>query len=101
MKARQTDLMFHPEILMELAALSLIESNENPFVVDEKTHKEKKKLFTEEAPTNGFFLHNTLNTYLPNAKELQNKSQQLWSLHMDQVNNAAKTYATILSEVKS
>lgn len=101
MKSRQRDLMFHPVILMELAALTLIEENENPFVIDGKLHEEKKRLFTEEAPTNAFFLHSTLSEYVPNLRELSDKSAQLWEIHTQQVKKSLETYKKIHTSVLS
>jgi hypothetical protein len=101
MKSRQTDLMFHPEIIMELAALVTIQEGEDVTVFDEDLHKEKVRLFTQHGGTADFFTRLGVNTLLPNVEQLQTKFIELWELHKKQIQRSNQTFDTILTEINA
>jgi len=100
-KSRKKDLMFHPDILCELGAYTLIRQDENPFIIDEKIHNEKVNLFKTEGGTIPFLLQAGLNLYLPNSAELIDGVQKSWEAHKAITKKAKEAYSNILGEVKS
>lgn len=100
-KGRADVLMFHPEILCDLAAYTLIREDENPFVINEEIHKSKVGMFNKEGGDNPFFVEAGLGVYLPNSKELIAGLKQSWELHTEQVKRSNKTYESIRSEIES
>lgn len=101
MLSRSERLMFHPDILIELCALSLVRIDENPFTIDKVIHEEKKKAFASEMPNNDFFLHLSLSGCLPDYEQLQAAFSELWNNHIQQVELSKKTYESIHLQVKS
>lgn len=100
-KSRQTDLMFHPELLCELAALTIIEENEDATVIDENVHKAKVELFMRQGGTADFFTRAGVISLFPNPELLLQKSVELWEMHLNQVKLSKKTYDTILGEINA
>lgn len=100
-KSRQTDLMFHPELLCELAALTIIEENEDATVIDENVHKAKVELFMRQGGTADFFTKAGVISLFPNPELLLQKSVELWEAHLSQTKLSKKTYDTILGEINA
>lgn len=100
-KSRQTDLMFHPELLCELAALTIIEESEDATVIDENVHKAKVELFMRQGGTADFFTRAGVISLFPNPELLLQKSVELWEMHLNQVNLSKRTYDTILGEINA
>lgn len=100
-KSRQTDLMFHPELLCELAALTIIEENEDATVIDENVHRAKVELFMRQGGTADFFTRAGVISLFPNPELLLQKSVELWEMHLNQVKLSKKTYDTILGEINA
>lgn len=100
-KSRQTDLMFHPELLCELAALTIIEENEDATVIDENVHRAKVELFMRQGGTADFFTKAGVISLFPNPELLLQKSVELWEMHLNQVKLSKKTYDTILGEINA
>jgi hypothetical protein len=101
MKARHNDLMFHPEILCELAALTIVQEGEDATVVDDQLHRFKVDLFMRQGGSADFFTRSGVISLFPNPELLLKKSQELWVLHLNQIQSANKTYDTILTEVNA
>ena len=99
-KSRKETLMFHPDILMDMAALNLIRDDENPFIINEDLHKEKVELFKTKGGELPFFLEAALNHYMPNSKELIQQLVELWESHKKIIEKSNTTYDTILGEIK-
>lgn len=99
MKNRHEKLMFHPQILIELCALSLIREDEIPYVINEDIHTEKIAAFTSEMPSDAFFLHLSLSDVFPDYEQFKSKLTELWSQHLLIIERAQQTYKAIhLSE---
>ena len=108
MRSRQDDLMFHPGILMELAALSLIRDDENPFIVNDLLTNEKVDLFTKQSHHIDFFLQSGLSEFLPNSNELITESEkqlkaykEQYDLTQEMINKKYKTYEKILGKTSA
>lgn len=101
MKSRRENLMFHPEIMLELAALQLIRQDENPFEISEAIHKEKIALFRERGGSEDFFIRAGWMDYLPNWQELISAWTERWEAHVNLVKLSDEAYPKILTEVKS
>lgn len=99
-KARQSDLMFHPVIMSELAALSLIRADENPTEINDSIHTAKIEAFKVALGSHDFFLSSGLSLYFPNSAELQNKYKTNWELSMQYVQAAAKRLELIRTEAE-
>jgi len=99
-KARQSDLMLHPIIMSELAALTLIRADENPTEVNESIHTAKVESFKVALSSHDFFLQSGLSLYFPNSAELQNKYRTNWELSLQYVQAAAKRLELIHSEAQ-
>ena len=99
-KTRQTDLMFHPDCMAQLAALSLIREDESPTELNEAIHKAKIDAFSVALSEHDFFLRSGLNTYLPDSEELRSKYKTNWELSVQYVKTAAKRLELIHSEAK-
>jgi len=100
-KSRKDTLMFHPDIMTELAALNLIRNDENPFEINEQIHKEKIEYFKKQGGENPFMIEAGLNIYLPNSAELIKGLQDTWEAHRQIVEKSNMKYDTILGEIKS
>lgn len=100
-KSRKDTLMFHPDIMTELAALNLIRNDENPFEINEVIHKDKVEYLKREGGANPFIIESGLNVYLPNSKELIKGLQDTWEAHKKIVEKSNMTYDSILGEIKS
>lgn len=87
LKGRNSELMFHPEIMLELVALSIIREDENPGEINEAIHKEKMETFKTEGGAIPFYLQIGLGQLLPNwegsmteSKELLDKQEEIIKL---------------------
>ena len=99
LKSRNENLMFHPELLCELAACSLIREDEDCTVINDVIHKEKVAMFMRQGGTADFFTKTGVISLFPDAELLLQKSAELWAAHIQQVATSKKTYDTILGEI--
>lgn len=113
LKSRKEDLIFHPHLMMQIAATSLIRDNEDPGAINPLLTSEKVTLFESKFLENeiGFFLQSGLTELLPNKEELMQESvrqleliqnlQKQYNLTREIISKKQKAYATILGEMKS
>ena len=99
-KTRQNDLMFHPDCMAQLAALTLIREDENPAELNEAIHKAKIDSFMVALGEHDFFLRSGLNLYLPDSEELRSKYKTNWELSVQYVKAAARRLELIHSEAQ-
>lgn len=95
---RQTNLMFHPDILFEIAALTIIREDETPHEINDVIREEKINLFKKHSGEMDFFLSSGLIQYLPSLEGLESKLQQLWANQEAITKIAQETYEKIHGE---
>lgn len=107
LRSRPTDLMFHPGIMMEIAAVMIIRDDENPFEVNDLILAEKKALFEKRGNEIDFFLQAGLAEFLPNKDELLNASkeqleavQKQYNLTKEIIKKKSDTYNLIAGKQK-
>jgi hypothetical protein len=101
LKSRNENLMFHPELLCELAACSLIREDEDCTVINDVIHKEKVAMFMRQGGSADFFTKTGVISLFPDAEQLLQKSAELWAAHIQQVASSKKTYDSILGEISA
>lgn len=101
LKGRDLDLMFHPEIILEIVALSIIRDDEDPSVFNEQIHREKMETFSKEGGEIPFYLQVGLGEYLPNWSESIEQSKQLLEKHHNVINLRNSIYRNIAGKKKS
>src|SRR6185369_3303657 len=108
MRSRQDDLMFHPGILMEIAALSIIRDDEDPYTVNDLLTSEKVEVFTKQGHNVDFFLQSGLTEYLPNSEELRDASieklqkyREMYDKDREMIKKKQEAYDKIVGEIKS
>jgi hypothetical protein len=99
--SRNEVLMFHPKLLCELAALSLIREDEDCTVINKEIHKEKVDLFMRQGGSADFFTKTGVISLFPNPELLLQKSAELWEAHIQQLANSKKTFDTIHGEISA
>lgn len=98
---RPKDLMFHPDILCELAAYTIIRGDEDPYKIDTVIHDQKVLMFKTEGGTIPFLCQAGLGLYLPNSEQLIKGVVKSWEAHKRIVKTSQEAYKNILGEVKS
>lgn len=101
LKSRNENLMFHPELLCELAACSIIREDEDPTVINDVIHKEKVSSFMRQGGSADFFTKTGVVSLFPDAELLLKKSAELWAEHIQQLALSKKTYDTIHGEINA
>lgn len=101
MESRQKNLMFHPELLLDLAAITIIREDENVFEINPVIHKEKIEAFRLWGGDEDFFIKCGVMAFLPSAEGLITKSKQLWEQHQEQIQLSLRTYQSILGSVRA
>lgn len=99
--ARNEDLMFHPEIMLELVAYSIIREDENPAQINEVIHKEKLEVFKKEGGVIPFYLQVGLGQLYPNWKGSTRESKLLLEKNQEIVNHRNLTYRKIAGRDQS
>ncbi len=100
-ESRRKELMFHPDALMDVAAITIIREDENPFEINPIIHNEKKELFRQRGGDVDFFTDSGLISLFPKPELLIGKLQPLWEAHVKQIREAALTYGKILGEIEN
>lgn len=101
LKGRNDDLMFHPDIILEIIALSIIRDDENPAIFDEVIHKQKMDTFKKEGGEIPFYLQVGLGEYLPNWKESIEQSKELLEKHIAVIKYRNSIYENLIGKDKS
>jgi hypothetical protein len=100
-ESRNEVLMFHPEILCDIAALFLIRDDEEPTVINEEVHKAKKQAFLLHGGEVAFFMKLGVYSLIQDAEKFIDKWQGHWDRHKSQTKTALRTYQEIHSSVSS
>ncbi len=86
---KRKELIFHPEIMFDIAALRYIREDELPHKIDPEIHKQKIKQFMKDSEGGlyDFFYKAGLNRYIPYLE----KSENDWDEYI--LNSKIKTQA--------
>lgn len=98
---RHQSIGLHTDLILELACMTLIRDDENPFVIDEQIQADKKRLFAENFNDHAFFLQSGIAAFLPNVQQLESVWKELWEVSSQKLTDAKTAYKTIASEINS
>lgn len=101
MKRRKEDLMFHNGVIIELLALNIIRDDEDPSIIDEALHNEKKELFNKKGGDIPFLVHASLKCFIPDIEALVENTKRTWEEHKNHLNISSQTYDKIYTELNS
>lgn len=100
-ESRQKNMMFHPDILLQIAAITIVREDENVFEVNPVIQEEKVKDFRQWGGDENFFIKSGVIQFFPSAEGLMTRSKELWDQHQEQVELSLRTYRSILGSVRS
>ena len=92
LKGRNDELMFHPELMLEIVAYSVIREDEDPVRINDEIHQEKMDLFKKEGGDIPFYLQVGLAELFPNWSGSIKQSKELLALHNQIIEKRNLTY---------
>lgn len=102
LKSRKDDLLFHPHLTMEVAALVILRDDESkPNFINEDIHKEKARLFLVHGGQLDFFTVNGIGRFIPTLKEFLTGFAERLEIELKKVKLFNETLEKIAGEVKS
>lgn len=98
--SRREDILFHPHLLMEIAAIVIIRDDEKtPNEINEEIHKAKAELFLVRGGELDFFTINGIGKYIPNSIEFLTGYKEQLEIALKQNNLSKTTFDKIAGEV--
>jgi hypothetical protein len=100
MKQRKERLMFHPTLLIELAAWTIIREDEEPGEVNMSIHEQKIELFRGKGGEIPFLLQGNIGKALIKPEKYLENITALWELTKAEVAEENEMYKKILTNTK-
>ncbi len=96
LQGRHDEIMFHPEIMLDLVAYSIIREDENPGEINEVIHAEKKEIFKTEGGAIPFYLQVGLGELYPNWRGSMSESKLLLEANQSAITTRNLIYEKIV-----
>lgn len=101
MRKRKDRLMFHPTLLIELAAWTIIRDDEEPGKINMAIHQQKIDLFKNKGGDIPFLLQGNIGSALIKPEQYLKNIIALWDITKSELQYEGEAYEKILTELKS